>query len=169
MQSPCTSPKTKPSETETQVSKSDEEIADMPKKLLLNQGLDGKEDQVREILRQQASQDEGPQTVDNLMNLTNQVTEIIPQRRIDTLEGDGHANNPPTEDSGDDLRGFLNEKRGIEEIELTSENLATVSREMQNKSLDEGPQTGDNLAIIPRLITPQRGIDSTEEADHAHN
>ena len=151
-----------------QVSKSNEEIADMLTKLLLNQDLDRSEDHVRESLRQQVSQDEGPQTGDDLVNLTNQVTEIIPQSRIHTLEGDGHANNLPTEDSGDDHRGFLNEKRGIKEIELSSENLGTVASEMQNESQAEGPQTGDDLAIIPQCITPQSGIDSTKEAGHAN-
>ena len=121
--------KTKHPDTETpKPSKSDKEIAVM-RKNLIQEGLERREARVKENQKQVESQDNGPHIRDDWADLRNQVKEIIPQSRIDRLEEGGHTPMPTRDYSEVDLRGFLNERAGIQEVELTNENLETITRE----------------------------------------
>ena len=147
MPRPCTGHITKPQAAETQESKSDKEVTEMRKKLLKSYDLGKRVDRSRQSLKSEESQDDGPQLINPLTNLTNLVTEIIPQSRLNRPEIVANDTNPPTESSGEDLRGFLNDKRGIQEIELTRDNIETVRREIREEGQDEVPRTEDDLAI----------------------
>ena len=110
---------------------SDAETAEMRESLLRSQGQNRRGNQVKINPEQQTGRDDGPQTLDDLANLTNQVTRIIPQSRIDTMAGDGLTRNLPTEvPPGEDLREHLNERNGIVEVEVTLDNLNTVAEDI---------------------------------------
>ena len=103
----------------------------MRESLLRSQGQNRRGNQVKINPEQQTGRDDGPQTLDDLANLTNQVTRIIPQSRIDTMAGDGLTRNLPTEvPPGEDLREHLNERNGIVEVEVTLDNLNTVAEDI---------------------------------------
>ena len=77
-------PKANRSNAEEKVTTSDTETAEMRENLLRSQGQNRKGNKVESNPEKQTGQDEGPKTQDDLASLTEQVTRIIPQSRIDT-------------------------------------------------------------------------------------
>ena len=152
-------PKTNRSNTEEQVSMSDAETAEMGESLLRSQGQNRSENLVIINPEQQTGRDDGPQTLDDLANLTNQVTRIIPQSRIGTMACDGLTRNLPTEvPPGEDLRDHLNERNGIVEVEVTLDNINTVAEDILKE-----PESEEDLRKVLKAKSKTGGVGLTSE------